>query len=103
MIEIAYAMGTSSPEGSPRGGGLMGMMPLVLVFFIIYFLVIRPQQKQKKEHQKMITNLKKGDRVLTSGGIYGNIVGIKDNLVVLKLTENVKVELAKNAISQVVQ
>ena len=102
MFEIAYAMGSSSPGTSSQGGLLGAMIPFALFFLIFYFLLIRPQQKQKREHQKLIANLKKGDRILTGGGIYGTIVGVKDEIVVLRLAENVKIELAKNSISQVI-
>jgi preprotein translocase subunit YajC len=101
MFERAYAMGSSSPGTSPQGGLFGAMMPFLLLIFIFYFLLIRPQQKKQKEHRKMIADLKKGDKVLTNGGMYGTIVGIKDNVVVLRLAENVKVELAKNSISQI--
>ena len=76
---------------------LMGAM-----FAIFYFLLIRPQQTKQKQHQKMLESVKKGDRVLTSGGIYGSVVGVKENVVVLKIADNVKVEFAKSAISHII-
>ncbi len=98
MFEIAYAMGT---QGGQEGGGLLVWLPWILIFVIFYFLLIRPQQKRQKEHQKMLLTLKKGDRVVTNSGMFGTIVGIndKENIAVLKVSENVKIEFLKNSIA----
>jgi preprotein translocase subunit YajC len=79
----------------------MGLLPFILMFVILYLLLIRPQQKKHRVHQQMLQTLKKGDRVLTTGGLFGTVVGIKEkeNVVVLRLAENVKVEVQKGAIS----
>lgn len=79
-----------------------GPVSIVLIFVIFYFLLIRPQQKRQKEHQKMLSAITKGDRVVTSGGMYGVVVGLDDQKVVLKIAENVKVEFAKSAIAHIV-
>jgi len=89
-------------QGQGGGAGLIGLWPIILIFVIFYFLLIRPQQKRQKEHQKMLESLRKGDRVVTSGGIYGTVVGVKENVVVLKIAENVKVEFAKSAVSHII-
>ena len=79
---------------------LVSMFPLILMFVIFYFLLIRPQQKKQKEHALMLTNLKKGDRVVTSGGIIGNVIGVDEHQVVLKVGEDgVKLEFERSAIS----
>lgn len=78
---------------------LVNLMPIILIFVIFYFLLIRPQQKRQAEHQKMISELKKNDEVVTSGGIHGVIVNVKDNAVVLKIAEGVKIEVQKSAVS----
>jgi preprotein translocase subunit YajC len=94
-----------APQGQGgQGGGspLSGLWMIALIFVIFYFLLIRPQQKKQKQHQNMLESIKKGDKVVTSGGIYGVVIGVKDNIVVLKIAEDVKVEFAKGAISQVV-
>jgi preprotein translocase subunit YajC len=74
----------------------MGLLPFILMFVILYLLLIRPQQKKHRVHQQMLQTLKKGDRVLTTGGLFGTVVGIKEkeNVVVLRLAENVKVEFS---------
>ncbi len=81
-----------------RPSALVQMLPIVAILVIFYFLLIRPKQREQKSHQKMLTQLSKGDRVLTSGGIFGNVVGLKDDRVVIKIAENVKVELLKSSV-----
>ena len=98
MNTILFAAGGS--------GGGPSQLPLLFVilatFAIFYFILIRPQQRKQKEVQKMIEALKKGDRVMTTGGIFGTVVGLKDNIVVLKIDENTKIEIIKNAVASVV-
>ena len=96
LIDIVYAMGPSSGGGGQQGWGALGsLIPLILIFVIFYFLLIRPQQKRAKDHRKMIENLKKGDKIVTSGGIYGVIEAVGTNTVTVKVAENVKVKLGK--------
>ncbi len=79
---------------------IMAFFPLILMFGVFYFLLIRPQQKKEKDKQAMIQNIKKGDKVVTSGGILGTVVGVKDNIVVLKVGDgDTKIEFLKSAIS----
>ena len=78
---------------------LMNMMPIFFIFIIFYFLLIRPQQKKQAEHQKMLGALKKNDEVITSGGIHGVIVNVKDGTVVVKIADEVKIEVQKSSIS----
>ena len=87
----------------PQVNPLVQFFPWILIFAIFYFLLIRPQQKKAKEHQKMLNNLKKGDKVLTSGGIYGVVVGIKPAIFELEIAEEVKIQVAKSAVSQVLK
>ncbi len=87
-------------------GGGPSQLPLLFVilatFGIFYFILIRPQQRKQKELKKMIEAIKKGDRVMTSGGIFGTVVGMKDDIVVLRVDENTKIEIIKSAVSTVV-
>ncbi|MEE4603566.1 MAG: preprotein translocase subunit YajC, partial [Desulfobacteraceae bacterium] len=78
MTGIAYAMGQGGAAAGGGAGGFGGLIPIILMFVIFYFLLIRPQQKRNKEHKEMISNLKKGDRIITSGGIYGRVTGLDD-------------------------
>ncbi len=100
MFELVYAMGNPGGGGG-GGGGLTALLPFILIIFIFYLLLLRPQQKKQRKHQEMLSSLRKGDRVLTSGGMFGVVVGINDkkNIVVLKVAENVKIEFQKSAIA----
>jgi preprotein translocase subunit YajC len=92
----------SSPSAAPSNP-LMSFMPMIVICLILYFLVIRPQQKSAKEHKLMIDNLKTGDRVLTQGGIYGTVASIKGAIVQLKIAENVRIDVSRSAITQVIK
>lgn len=90
-------------QGGGGTGGLMEMMPLMLVMFaIVYFLMIRPEQKKQKQRKLMIEEMKKGDKVLTVGGIRGSISSIKNDIVLVKIAENTVVEMNKSAVSTVI-
>jgi preprotein translocase subunit YajC len=93
-------MGT--PGGAPPAGGAGGfasLVPLILMFVIFYFLLIRPQQKKAKEHREMIGNLKKGDRIMTSGGLHGQIVGLDDQTVSLEIADKVRVKINRGYVA----
>ena len=96
----AQAAGAAKPA-DPTMAILLQLLQFVPIFLILYFLLIRPQQKKQKDMQKMLQNLKKGDRVLTSGGLYGSVVGVEDAKVVLRVSEDLKLEFAKSAVVQV--
>lgn len=81
---------------------LVNFLPIIAIGLVFYFLVIGPANKQRKKQQEMLSALKKGDRVLTSGGIYGTIQGVEADAVYLKIADNVKVKVARSAISGVV-
>lgn len=78
---------------------LISLLPLLVIFGIFYFMLIRPMQKKQKKHGTFLTNLKKGDKIVTNGGLYGSIVTVEDDCLIIKLAENVRVRVAKNAIS----
>lgn len=80
---------------------LINLFPLILIFIIFYFLLIRPQKTKEKEHQKMLANLNKNDEVVTSSGIHGTIVNIKDKTVILRIDDNVKIEIERNCIASI--
>lgn len=102
MVDLAYAMGPS-PAGGGNGGGIMSVLPLMIgMFAIMYFLIIRPQQKQRKDREALLAAVKKGDRVVTSSGIYGTVVGLSENTVTLKVAEQVKLEFERSAIGRIV-
>ena len=93
--QIAYAM--SPGQGGQQGFGMF--LPLILLFGIFYFLMIRPQQKRAKEHKALLANLRKGDQVITAGGMYGRITGITDTVVTIEIAEKIRVKVARNQIS----
>ena len=100
FLDIAYAQ-ESAAAGAPNQTAVMiaNIVPLVFVFGVFYFLMIRPQQKTKKAHEEMLKALDKNDEVITNSGIYGTIVGIKEDTVMLRVAENVKIEIQKSAIA----
>ena len=98
ILEIIQAMAGSD---SGQGGGLAAMLPFILIMSIVYFLMIRPNTKKQKEKQQMILSLKKGDKVITIGGIHGTIAGIKQkgSILVLNLGKNVNITVNRSSIA----
>jgi preprotein translocase subunit YajC len=98
MFDIAYAQNATGGAGP---GPLMTLVPFVLIFVIMYFMVVRPQQKKAKDHQEMLNKLKKNDEVMTSGGIYGKVIDLKETVVTLEVAPNVKIRVHRPQISTV--
>lgn len=86
----------------PQPNPLISMIPIAAIFLIFYILLIRPQQKQQREHESMIKNLKKGDKILTTGGLYGTIVGLRDDDLEVRFSETVKLTVARSAVAKLV-
>ncbi|MGE3769934.1 MAG: preprotein translocase subunit YajC [Bdellovibrionales bacterium] len=105
LISQAFAQETAAAPAAMGGGDMLAQfLPLILIFFIFYFLLIRPQQKRIKEHQAMLGALQKGDRVVTGGGIIGTVVKADDgDEVTVDIAENVKVRVQKSTISAVLK
>ena len=102
MTGIAYAM--APPAGGGSGaGGFASFVPLILMFVIFYFLLIRPQQKKAKQHREMINNLKKGDRIVTSGGLYGRIVGLDGDAISLEIADKIRVKIGRGYVGSMLQ
>ncbi|MFC1875995.1 preprotein translocase subunit YajC [Thermodesulfobacteriota bacterium] len=91
---IAYAMGPGG-AGGEGGGGFSTFIPLILMFVIFYFLLIRPQQKKTKEHRQMVSSLKKGDRIVTSGGLHGRITGLSETTLTVEIADKVRVKVSR--------
>lgn len=103
MIGLAFAMGT--PPGGAAGGGqsaITSLIPLVIMFGIFYFLLIRPQQKKAKEHKALLDALKKGDQVVTAGGMHGKITSVDDNVVTIEVANNVNIKFNKGHVAAVI-
>lgn len=97
FIDPAYAQGAGG-----QGGGFAFLIPLILIFVVFYFLLIRPQQKRMKEHQNMVSNLRRGDRIVTGGGLVGSVTKvIDDNEIQVEIAEGVKVRVMRNTVQQV--
>jgi len=102
FLPLSLPLMAPAPTGGEAPNPLIQMLPIVLIFVIFYFLLIRPQQATQKKHQEMLKNVKKGDRVVTSGGIYGRVVGVGDNDVTVQIAKDVEVQLQKGSITAVV-
>lgn len=100
LITEAYAMGPQQGGGQAGGieGFIMSLLPLILIFVVFYLLLIRPQQKRAKEHKQMLENIKKGDKVITAGGIYGVIEAVGIETLTVKISEDVRIKIGKNHI-----
>jgi preprotein translocase subunit YajC len=94
---------TASPQQMPGGGIGSFFVPLIFIFVIMYFVMIRPQKKRQQQQQQLMANLKTGDRVVTNAGIHGLISNVKENTVVVKVADNVKIEMEKSAITTVLK
>jgi preprotein translocase subunit YajC len=93
-----------APAGAPGGaGGITTFVPFIFIFIIMYFVLFRPQMRRQKEQQRLVSALKTGDRVVTSAGIHGLISNVKDTTVIVKVADNVKIEMEKSAITSVVK
>ena len=95
LISSAYAQ-----DAAPQSG-LMGFLPLILIFVVFYFMLIRPQMKRAKEHSNLVAALSKGDEVVTNGGILGKITDVSDSFITLQLADNVSIKVQRNAVANV--
>jgi preprotein translocase subunit YajC len=91
--------------GATEGGaaGFASFIPLVLMFVIFYFLLIRPQQKRSKEHRNLLANLKKGDKIVTSGGLHGRITGLEETTLTVEIADKVRVKVNRSNVAGVLQ
>jgi preprotein translocase subunit YajC len=94
---------TAAPQQMPGGGIGSFFVPLIFIFIIMYFVMIRPQKKRQEQQKKLMAGLKTGDRVLTNAGIHGLISNVKENTVLVKVADNVKIEMEKSAITTVLK
>lgn len=100
-MDILLAM---APQGGDGGGSLISTMIMFgAIFAIFYFMIIRPQQKRAKEREKLLSNIEKGDKIVTSGGVHATIVGIEEKTVLIEIAPNVKVKVERSAIGSVIK
>lgn len=100
MSGIAWAQGTAAAAGP---GPLVNLLPIALMFVILYFLMIRPQQKRAREHETMVQNLKRGDDVITSGGIHGRIQALADKILTVEIAPNVRIKLDRDQVTTILR
>jgi preprotein translocase subunit YajC len=102
MIFASLLMSAQQAPGQvPRGNMLTALLPFVLVFGIFYLLIILPQRKKQKKHQDTVSALKPGDRIITTGGIFGTVMGVQPDRIELKISANVKIDITKSAVGAV--
>ena len=102
VLPLLMGQAAGAEGGSAGGlGGLMGLLPFVAIIAIFYFLIIRPQNKKQKETQKMLEALKRGDRVVTIGGIHGTITSVREKTVVVKVDDTTRIEFSRSAVSSI--
>ncbi len=100
LISNAWAQAAPAAGGDPTSG-LMGMLPILLMFVVLWFLMIRPQMKRSKEHKAMVEAMQKGDEVLTNGGIAGRITKMGETYIGVEIAENVEISVQRNAVTAV--
>lgn len=103
MLFLFLAQAQPAAPGSGPGGGIGFFVPFIFIFIIMYFVLFRPQKKRQQEQQRLVASLKTGDRVVTNAGIHGLIANVKETTVMLKVADNVKLELEKSAITNVLK
>jgi len=101
MVDVAYAM-AQGPNGGGSQGVMMQLLFFAAIFAIFYFLLIRPQQKQKREREAILRAVKKGDRVVTTSGVHGTVVGLTEQMMTLKVADQVRVDFDRAALGRIV-
>jgi preprotein translocase subunit YajC len=100
---MAFITPTQAQPAAPEGGGFSSLIPLLLIMVIFYFLLIRPQQKKVKEHRETVEALKKGDKVLTGGGIFATITDVQENMLTVKISDGVTIKVKKDTVTGLVE
>ncbi|MGD2245882.1 MAG: preprotein translocase subunit YajC [Candidatus Aminicenantes bacterium] len=101
LSSLFFFMQQAQPGGRPQGNFLTALIPFILVFVIFYVLIILPSRKKQKKHQEMVEALKPGNKVVTTGGVYGTVMGVQKDRIELKIAANVKIDVTKNAIAMI--
>jgi preprotein translocase subunit YajC len=96
LISDAWAQ-----AGGDAGGGLFSLLPLVVIFILFYFLLIRPQQKRAKQHKEMVIALKKGEEIVTNGGLLGKVIDLDDNFITLEIASGLNAKVQRQSVAQV--
>ena len=99
LVDIAYAQAPAGESGGDINQMINFLLPMILIFGVFYFLMIRPQQKRAKEHKAMLDNLKKGDSVMTQGGIFGKVVSLEPNVATIEIADKVRIRVSRSHIA----
>ncbi len=99
FVDTAHAMGAQGQAGSDNP--ILGFMPFILIMVVFYFLMIRPQQKRQKEHQSMLGAIKRGDNIVTNGGLIGKVTGVTDENLTVEIAQDIKVKVLRSAIASI--
>ena len=102
MFSLLLAQAPAASPSAP-GAGLISMLPFVFIFVIMYYVMLRPQMRRQKEQARLVSSLKTGDRVVTTSGIHGLISNVKETTVIVKVADNVKLEMEKTAVTNVLK
>ena len=103
MFHIILAQAQNAAPPTAGGNPLTSFVPIIFIFIIMYFVLFRPQMRRQKEQQRLVSSLKTGDRVVTNAGIHGLISNVKDTTVIVKVADNVKIEMEKSAVTNVLK
>ena len=98
---ISDAWAEAAPA-APQDAGLMGFVPLIVIFVLFYFLLIRPQMKRAKEHRKLVEALSKNDEIVTTGGLLGKVTEVEESFITIEIADGVKVKVQRNAVTSLV-
>jgi preprotein translocase subunit YajC len=99
MNSLAYALGSGGGGAGGQGGGFSAFVPLILMFAIFYFLLIRPQQKKAKQHKMLLSSIKKGDKIVSSGGLHGTVTGLTEEVVTVEIAPKVRVKVSRGSVA----
>lgn len=102
-MDLILLLAQAAPAGPEQPPVLFQFLPLIIIAVLFYFLLIRPQQRKQKEHQKLVAGIKTGDKVVTSAGIHGIVANVKEATVLVKVADNVKIEMDKAAVATVLK
>lgn len=104
MNDLSMILAMAPPPGGNGGGGMMSTLVMfLLIIAIFYFLILRPQQKRQKERQKMLDAVKKGDKIVTAGGLHGTVAGVEEKTLLIQVADNVKLKFDRSAVSSIVR
>ena len=101
ILSFFYAASQQANQARPQGNLLQVLFPFILVFVIFYLLIILPSRKKQKRHQEMVEQLKSGDKIVTTGGIFGTVMGVQQDRIEVKVSGNVKIEITKGAVGTI--